>query len=60
MTNDSQNTTLLANEFNSQLTEYKYMPDLNATENPHYYEYNKLLFELYVERMQRSAPESSQ
>lgn len=34
--------------------EFKYMPDLNAAENPYYYEYNKLLFELYVERLQRS------
>lgn len=31
-----------------------YRPDLNATENPFYYESNKLLFSLYMERMQRS------
>nr|XP_012214729.1 PREDICTED: uncharacterized protein LOC105667487 isoform X2 [Linepithema humile]XP_012214730.1 PREDICTED: uncharacterized protein LOC105667487 isoform X2 [Linepithema humile] len=31
-----------------------YRPDLDATENPFYYESNKLLFSLYMERMQRS------
>lgn len=31
-----------------------YTPDLNATENPFYYESNKLLFSLYMERLQRS------
>ncbi|XP_071570505.1 uncharacterized protein [Temnothorax nylanderi] len=30
-----------------------YRPDLGATENPFYYESNKLLFSLYMERMQR-------
>ncbi|XP_012531929.1 uncharacterized protein LOC105834183 [Monomorium pharaonis] len=30
-----------------------YRPDLDATENPFYYESNKLLFSLYMERMQR-------
>ncbi|XP_077257077.1 uncharacterized protein LOC143894571 [Temnothorax americanus] len=30
-----------------------YRPDLGATENPFYYESNKLLFSLYVERVQR-------
>lgn len=34
---------------------YKYLPDLNAIENPHYYENNRLLFELYVERIRRSS-----
>lgn len=31
-----------------------YDPDLSLDENPYYYEKNKLLFELYVERVQRS------
>jgi len=31
-----------------------YRPDLDATENPFYYESNKLLFSLYMERMQRN------
>jgi len=35
----------------SFITEYR--PDLDATENPFYYESNKLLFSLYMERMQR-------
>ncbi|XP_070159686.1 uncharacterized protein [Polyergus mexicanus] len=30
-----------------------YRPDLDATENPFYYESNKLLFSLYMERTQR-------
>ncbi|XP_011703769.1 PREDICTED: uncharacterized protein LOC105459442 [Wasmannia auropunctata] len=30
-----------------------YRPDLDATENPFYYESNKLLFSLYMERIQR-------
>ena len=30
-----------------------YRPDLNANENPYYYETNKLLFNLYMERVQR-------
>lgn len=33
----------------------KYSPDLNASENPHYYENNRLLFELYVERTHRTS-----
>lgn len=32
----------------------QYMPDLNETENPYYYNINKLLFEMYVERQQRN------
>lgn len=32
---------------------HSYMPDLNANENPHYYENNKLLYSLHMERMQR-------
>lgn len=30
-----------------------YSPDLNSNQNPYYYETNKLLYDLYVERMQR-------
>jgi len=30
-----------------------YRPDLDAVENPFYYESNKLLFSLYMERVQR-------
>lgn len=34
-----------------------YSPDLNASDNPYYYENNKLLFALYMERMQRGGHE---
>lgn len=37
----------------SYIADYK--PDLDATENPFYYESNKLLFSLYMERIQRSS-----
>lgn len=37
----------------SYITEYK--PDLDAAENPFYYESNKLLFSLYMERVQRAS-----
>ncbi|XP_056641461.1 uncharacterized protein LOC130895688 [Diorhabda carinulata] len=30
-----------------------YSPDLTESENPHYFKINKLLFEMYIERMQR-------
>ncbi|XP_053594982.1 uncharacterized protein LOC103573973 [Microplitis demolitor] len=30
-----------------------YRPDLNANDNPYYYENNKLLYSLYMERMNR-------
>lgn len=30
-----------------------YNPDLKYTENPHYYNNNKVLFELHMERSQR-------
>lgn len=33
---------------------YSYNPELNASDNPYYYESNKLLFDLYIERLQRS------
>lgn len=31
----------------------EYRPDLDANDNPYYYENNKLLYSLYLERMQR-------
>ncbi|XP_043261686.1 uncharacterized protein LOC122402728 [Colletes gigas] len=37
----------------SYIAEYK--PGLDATENPFYYESNKLLFSLYMERIQRTS-----
>lgn len=30
-----------------------YTPDLNASQNPHYFNINKLLYEMYLERMNR-------
>lgn len=33
----------------------EYRPDLDANENPFYYESNKLLFSLYMERVQRTS-----
>lgn len=35
-------------------TSPQYNPVLSETENPHYFYKNKLLFEMHVERMQRS------
>jgi len=32
----------------------QYSPALNASDNPYYYESNKLLFALYMERLHRS------
>ncbi|XP_033223484.1 uncharacterized protein LOC117177102 [Belonocnema kinseyi] len=42
--------------YNSSQSSYPndYRPDLNANENPYYYETNKLLFNLYMERVHRS------
>ncbi|XP_066258466.1 uncharacterized protein [Euwallacea similis] len=31
----------------------QYCPDLNESQNPHYFNINKLLYEMYVERMSR-------
>lgn len=31
----------------------RYSPDLNESQNPHYFNINKLLYEMYVERMNR-------
>ena len=39
-------------------SDFKYLPYLSAAENPYYYENNRLLFELHVERIQR-VPSSS-
>lgn len=35
-------------------TTLQYSPELNETQNPYYFNINKLLFEMYVERLQRS------
>lgn len=32
----------------------QYSPELNETQNPYYFNINRLLFEMYVERMQRN------
>ncbi|EZA56476.1 hypothetical protein DMN91_010381 [Ooceraea biroi] len=48
----SQNSSPIDNSSQSSfITDYR--PDLDAAENPFYYESNKLLFSLYMERMQR-------
>ncbi|XP_071051848.1 uncharacterized protein [Onthophagus taurus] len=39
-------------ESNNDWTSYN--PELSETENPHYYNINKLLYEMYIERQQRS------
>ncbi|XP_050309027.1 uncharacterized protein LOC126745297 [Anthonomus grandis grandis] len=31
----------------------QYSPDLNESQNPHYFNINKLLYEMYLERMNR-------
>nr|CAI5860243.1 unnamed protein product [Callosobruchus analis] len=31
----------------------EYSPDLNENQNPHYFNINKLLFDMYVQRLQR-------
>ncbi|KAL1489173.1 hypothetical protein ABEB36_014111 [Hypothenemus hampei] len=31
----------------------QYSPDLNESQNPHYFSINKLLYEMYIERMSR-------
>ncbi|XP_014248478.1 uncharacterized protein LOC106666093 [Cimex lectularius] len=36
-----------------------YSPDLSPSQNPYYYESNRLLFELYIQRSQRSNGASS-
>uniref|UniRef100_U5EL64 Putative transcription factor n=1 Tax=Corethrella appendiculata TaxID=1370023 RepID=U5EL64_9DIPT len=47
--NNHQQQAQISNEI---LEEYK--PDLDSTQNPHYYNSNRLLYELYVERMRRT------
>jgi hypothetical protein len=42
---------------NSWMTNHilpRYNPALDASENPYYYESNKLLFALYIERLHRT------
>ncbi|XP_030378779.1 uncharacterized protein LOC115627288 [Scaptodrosophila lebanonensis] len=34
--------------------EYEYNPELNADQNPYYYEKNKMLYDLHVERLKRN------
>ncbi|KAL3274453.1 hypothetical protein HHI36_015841 [Cryptolaemus montrouzieri] len=38
-------------EWNNSIPNYS--PDLNENQNPHYFNINKLLFEMYVERLRR-------
>ncbi|KAH8399995.1 hypothetical protein KR215_005174, partial [Drosophila sulfurigaster] len=33
---------------------YEYNPELNADQNPYYYEKNKMLYDLHVERVKRN------
>ncbi|XP_017852063.1 uncharacterized protein LOC108606458 isoform X2 [Drosophila busckii] len=37
----------------SDSTTYEYSPELNADQNPYYYEKNKMLYDLHVERVKR-------
>lgn len=41
-------------EVNNYMQAPEYTPDLNERQNPYYYNINKLLFEMYVERSQRN------
>ncbi|XP_043492705.1 uncharacterized protein LOC122518090 [Polistes fuscatus] len=52
----SQNNSPMHDTCGSSSSSYtnEYRPDLSVTENPFYYESNKLLFSLHMERMQRS------
>ncbi|XP_012255219.1 uncharacterized protein LOC105685319 [Athalia rosae] len=52
----SQGSTSL-DGFSSSRSSYTadYRPDLDANDNPFYYENNKLLYSLYMERMQRAS-----
>lgn len=34
---------------------YEYNPELNADQNPYYYEKNKMLYDLHVERVKRNS-----
>ncbi|ALC46333.1 CG14229 [Drosophila busckii] len=34
-------------------TNYEYNPELNADQNPYYYEKNKILYDLHAERVKR-------
>lgn len=50
-TNYSQNIQQNTRDEDSQNLQYD--PDLTSDQNPYYYESNKLLFDLYVERVHR-------
>ncbi|XP_050432188.1 uncharacterized protein LOC126840471 isoform X2 [Adelges cooleyi] len=41
------------NNSNENQEQLQYDPDLSSDQNPYYYESNKLLFDLYVERLHR-------
>lgn len=59
LTDTRDAVSIVRDELNSQQTEREYLPDLGVTENPYYDKYNKLLFELHVERVERSTVRSS-
>lgn len=40
-------------DWNMSQVPLEYAPDLNESQNPHYFNINKLLFEMYVQRVQR-------
>lgn len=50
-TNYSQNNVQIPREEDPQ--DLHYDPDLTSDQNPYYYESNRLLFDLYVERVHR-------
>lgn len=39
----------------AEVTGYEYNPELNADQNPYYYEKNKMLYDLHVERVKRNS-----
>ncbi|XP_050540965.1 uncharacterized protein LOC126905368 [Daktulosphaira vitifoliae] len=47
------NLELQNNDRNKNQEQLQYDPDLTSDQNPFYYESNKLLFDLYVERIHR-------
>ncbi|XP_028145592.1 uncharacterized protein LOC114339156 [Diabrotica virgifera virgifera] len=47
----SSDQSLDSNILHYQQTEYT--PDLTEVQNPHYFKINKLLFEMYIQRVQR-------
>ncbi|KAF4519543.1 hypothetical protein B566_EDAN009446 [Ephemera danica] len=50
------NHTAAGSTWESEQMMAQYTPILDQTENPHYYESNKMLFELFMERLQRIPP----